>query len=247
MTMFISIISMIFILAISVIVHETGHFLVAKKFNYSIEEFSIGMGPKILQKEKNGITYSLRALPLGGYVRFPETVNDGKRNFNAPSLSKFLVAIMGVVFNILLAILLLLIVFLLYGNNFFEALVKTANGMAAAFDSIIQSFYIFFDINSYGSVISATTLTNQIISNSSSITETIIDILAIGWSINIGLAIINLFPLPILDGGQIIINAIELIMRKPIPTKIKDNIGRVCGILLILFACFIYVRDILNL
>lgn len=53
-----------------VLMHELGHYLFARLFKVSITEFSIGMGPKLLQRQnkKTGIMWSLRALPFGGYV-----------------------------------------------------------------------------------------------------------------------------------------------------------------------------------
>ncbi len=53
-----------------IFVHELGHYLFARKFGVDIEEFSIGMGPKIFSRtsKKTGILYSLRLLPIGGYV-----------------------------------------------------------------------------------------------------------------------------------------------------------------------------------
>ena len=53
---------------IIILIHEFGHFLLAKKNGVTIHEFSIGMGPKIYSKEKNGTEYSIRILPIGGYV-----------------------------------------------------------------------------------------------------------------------------------------------------------------------------------
>lgn len=247
MTIFISIVSILLIACISTLFHETGHFLIAKAFNFSISEFSVGMGPKILQKEKNGITYSLRVLPLGGFVSFPEQARENTRDMNKPSFPKFVVLIMGVIFNILLAIIFSIIVYLLKGNNFLEATSNSLILMKNVLGAIIHSLDMLLDINNYGSLISATTITNQLISTSSSIAETAIDILAIGVALNLGIALVNLLPLPILDGGQIVINAIELIIRKPIPAKIKDTVSRVCWILLMLFATFIYIRDILKL
>jgi len=60
------------VLAGIVVIHESGHYLAARTFNISVEEFSIGFGPKLLGFEKFGNEFNLRALPLGGYVRFPE-------------------------------------------------------------------------------------------------------------------------------------------------------------------------------
>ncbi|MBQ2670814.1 MAG: site-2 protease family protein, partial [Clostridia bacterium] len=46
--------------------HEFGHFIVAKALKFRVDEFSVGMGPLILKKQKGETQYSLRALPLGG-------------------------------------------------------------------------------------------------------------------------------------------------------------------------------------
>lgn len=60
-----------FIIVIGVIVgfHEFGHYYFAKKSGILVREFSIGMGPKIFSRQKNGTAYTLRWLPIGGYVR----------------------------------------------------------------------------------------------------------------------------------------------------------------------------------
>lgn len=59
------------ILLLMVLIHEAGHYTVAKIFGFTIEEFSVGFGPKIFSKRrKNGELFSLRMLPLGGYCAF---------------------------------------------------------------------------------------------------------------------------------------------------------------------------------
>lgn len=55
-------------LGVLVTIHELGHFLVAKSFKVYVFEFAIGFGPKVLRKKKGETYYSLRLLPLGGYV-----------------------------------------------------------------------------------------------------------------------------------------------------------------------------------
>ncbi|HJF19332.1 MAG TPA: RIP metalloprotease RseP [Enterococcus columbae] len=60
----------IIIFSVIVIVHEFGHFYFARKSGILVREFSIGMGPKLLQWQgKDGVAYTIRMLPLGGYVR----------------------------------------------------------------------------------------------------------------------------------------------------------------------------------
>ena len=58
------------LLSVLVFLHEGGHFLIARLNNITVNEFSIGMGPKIFSYEskKSGIKYSVRALPIGGFV-----------------------------------------------------------------------------------------------------------------------------------------------------------------------------------
>lgn len=57
------------VFGILVFVHEFGHFIVAKKSGILVREFSIGMGPKLFQTRRKKTTYTIRWLPLGGYVR----------------------------------------------------------------------------------------------------------------------------------------------------------------------------------
>lgn len=64
-----TIVTFIFVFGVIVFVHEFGHFYFAKKSGILVREFAIGMGPKIFSKQKKGTTYTLRWLPLGGYVR----------------------------------------------------------------------------------------------------------------------------------------------------------------------------------
>ena len=59
------------ILLLMVLIHEAGHYTVAKIFGFTVDEFSVGFGPKIFSKRrKNGEMFSLRMLPLGGYCAF---------------------------------------------------------------------------------------------------------------------------------------------------------------------------------
>ena len=59
----------IIVIGLLVFVHEFGHFIVAKKSGILVREFSIGFGPKLVQLRRSQTTYTIRWLPLGGYVR----------------------------------------------------------------------------------------------------------------------------------------------------------------------------------
>ena len=59
----------IIILGVLVFVHELGHFLVAKYFGVGVLEFALGFGPVLARFQKGETTYTIRAIPLGGFVR----------------------------------------------------------------------------------------------------------------------------------------------------------------------------------
>ena len=62
-----TLVSAVFVFFIIILFHEFGHFIVAKAAGIKVNEFSIGMGPKLIQRKKGETKYSIRALPVGGY------------------------------------------------------------------------------------------------------------------------------------------------------------------------------------
>ena len=68
MSIFITLIAALFVFSAVIAIHEFGHFTVAKLCGIQVNEFSIGMGPALWKKVYKGTQYSLRALPVGGYV-----------------------------------------------------------------------------------------------------------------------------------------------------------------------------------
>ena len=106
-----TIIKLLIVLGIVATIHEFGHFLFAKIFKITVNEFSIGFGPKIIQKKFRGTMYSLRCIPLGGYVSLEgeDSESDDKNAFcNQPCIKRIVVLLAGVTFNAILAILLFL-------------------------------------------------------------------------------------------------------------------------------------------
>jgi len=57
------------VLNVLVVVHEFGHFWVARRLGVAVERFSIGIGPILLSKHVRGVQYALSAFPIGGYVK----------------------------------------------------------------------------------------------------------------------------------------------------------------------------------
>ena len=57
------------IIAVLILFHETGHFIAARRVGIPVHEFAIGFGPKLISWKRNGVEYSIRVFPLGGFVR----------------------------------------------------------------------------------------------------------------------------------------------------------------------------------
>ena len=65
-----TILTFLFVFCVIVIIHELGHFIFAKRSGILVREFSVGMGPKLFSHQgKDGTTYTVRMIPMGGYVR----------------------------------------------------------------------------------------------------------------------------------------------------------------------------------
>ncbi|OGH05236.1 MAG: RIP metalloprotease RseP [Candidatus Levybacteria bacterium RBG_16_35_11] len=122
--MLITVVVFIAILSVLVLVHEFGHFLVAKKLKIKVEEFGFGLPPKALSIKRGETVYSINYLPIGGFVKLygedeagsgsvrvkkeKTIIKDQSRAFFArPVWQRAAVSIAGVVMNFLLAVLII--------------------------------------------------------------------------------------------------------------------------------------------
>lgn len=97
-----------------IIVHELGHFIMARVNGIKVDEFSIGMGPEIISHKGKETQYSLRLLPIGGYVKMmgEEEAVDDEGSFSSKSpLRRISVILAGAFMNIIFAIIVFAIVF----------------------------------------------------------------------------------------------------------------------------------------
>ncbi len=106
----------VFILGLLIVVHEAGHFLMARRLGVRVEEFAFGFGPKLWGWKKGDTDYRICAIPLGGYVKM---AGDERTNcqgasdeyFSKPLGHRALIVLMGPVVNYLLAYLCFVVVF----------------------------------------------------------------------------------------------------------------------------------------
>ncbi|MBR5572037.1 MAG: site-2 protease family protein [Oscillospiraceae bacterium] len=102
------------IFGVLVAVHELGHFLAAKSCGVKVNEFSIGMGPKLWQRERGETLYTLRAIPCGGFCAMEgeeEDSGDPKALNNQPFWPKFYIFVAGAAMNFITGVVILLLLY----------------------------------------------------------------------------------------------------------------------------------------
>src|ERR1700688_3486454 len=103
-----STVSMVVVLGIMVLVHEFGHYAVAKLCGVRVEVFSLGFGKRLLGFRRGDTDYRISLLPLGGYVKMAgenpmeSRTGDPGEFMSHPRWQRFLIAIAGPVMNVLL-------------------------------------------------------------------------------------------------------------------------------------------------
>ena len=115
-----SLVAVVAVLGFMILIHEFGHYAVAKRLGVRVEVFSIGFGKRLLGFRKGDTDYRISAIPLGGYVKMSgENPMDARTDDPAEFLNhsrwhRFLVAIAGPLMNIFLAIFLLTVVYMVH-------------------------------------------------------------------------------------------------------------------------------------
>src|SRR5208282_3400861 len=117
---FISVISVAAILGFLILIHEFGHFAVAKLLGVRVEQFAIGFGKRLVGFRKGETDYRINAIPLGGHRMMDgenpmdERTGDPSEFMSHSRWHRFLIAIAGPTMNILLAIFLLTAVYMVH-------------------------------------------------------------------------------------------------------------------------------------
>ena len=109
----------VIVFCLIIAVHEFSHFAVAKLVGMTVHEYAIGMGPKILSYQGKNTLYSLRILPIGGYVKLEgedEESDDANAFCNKKPWQRFCVLFAGAFMNFVLGFVLFLIIFSANGS-----------------------------------------------------------------------------------------------------------------------------------
>jgi len=125
------------VLGFLIVVHEFGHFIVAKRSGVGVLKFSVGFGPKIFGRTINGTEYVLSAIPLGGFVKMvgedPDSTEavDPRISFShQPVWKRVAIVLAGPVFNLLFAFVAFSVVLAVYGQRVPSDVAKVGGVMA---------------------------------------------------------------------------------------------------------------------
>jgi regulator of sigma E protease len=115
-----SVIAVVCVLGFMILIHEFGHYAVAKLLGVRVEQFAIGFGKRLIGFRKGETDYRINAIPLGGYVKMSgenpmdQHTDDPREFLNHSRWHRFLIAIAGPAMNIILAIVLLTTVYMVH-------------------------------------------------------------------------------------------------------------------------------------
>lgn len=244
-------IKIIFLLGFLILIHETGHFVVAKKLGIIVNEFAIGFGPKIFSKTKDGTNYEIRLIPLGGFVNLEgeEEHSEKEGSFNkAKTRDKFKVIIAGALVNILFGIVLIFLIvqvryMMIINSNLLGALKYSINVTEGIIVEFIKSLFLLFtgnlDINNFTGPIGI----SQMVSKTSGFVE----FAYLLSMVSISLGFTNLLPILPLDGGKALLIIIEAIRKKELSKKTEEIIATIGLLIVMTLTVICTVNDVIRI
>ncbi len=231
-----------------VIVHEVGHFSVAKFFGIRVDEFGLGYPPRAKKLFRwKGTDFTLNWLPFGGFVKiFGESPNEENVNSKESFQNKnrgiqALVLFAGVFFNFLFAVFLLVIVRASVVEGLVTALSWTGETTKALLYLLSQALIGRADLSAVTGPVGLVSLVGQV---SGLGVDSLLTFTAL---ISINLCLINLLPFPALDGGRLLFVGIEALTRKRIPARLFNALNTAGFALLIFLMILVTIQDVRNI
>ncbi len=258
------------IIVLVILVHEMGHYLAARAMGVAVDSFSIGFGKVLLKKKMWGTEWRLSLIPLGGYIKprgeqdYYNLEKDPESFWAGSPWRRAFIAVMGPVFNLLLPWPLYFL--LLVGQPYPDVMIpegaqparigvveaavysdRIARKMySSIWQAVVQPRKEPMSIKEVGGPVAVYEFTEQARKRS---VETgdwgfLIDWIAF-FSINLG--VINLLPIPILDGGHIVMSTVEGIRRKKLAVKTRNVLNIIGAVLVFGIFALAISSDILRL
>ena len=247
-------IKIVFLLGFLVFIHEGGHFLVAKLCNIKVKDFAIGFGKILWQKQGKETRYSIRMIPLGGFVSMEGEDEDSEdeRSFSKASIGKRIAIVLaGATVNIIFGLIVYFILMSTVGlqfvdpakdtilNRIYYGGKATGNFILSIFDSLRILVTGGLGTDQMVGIVGI----SEVVAQTSGIANYIY-LLAV---ISVSLGVTNLLPIPALDGGKIVILLIEIFRKKPMKVETEAKIQLIGLSILIVLSIFVTYNDITRL
>jgi regulator of sigma E protease len=189
------------LLGLLILIHEAGHLAAGRLAGIPIAEFAVGFGPRLWSWRRGSTEYSLRALPLGGFV-LPALADDAElRTFALRRRLAFFLG--GPLANLLAAVPLFAALNWAHGRISFQDLAIAPFGQVVRACGQFLSFLptLVTAPESLSGVVGIVVEGNRLAQTGL--------MLELAISLSISLAVLNLLPIPVLDGGQIVLSSLE--------------------------------------
>jgi membrane-associated protease RseP (regulator of RpoE activity) len=247
------------ILTISVGLHEFGHLLMARLLHLRVHSYGLFMGPRVASRLKFGIEWRLNILPIGGYVTLQgENRDEGPGSFyTAPAWKKVLVYVVGSLVNLVLAyVALIAIAAPVYWSMFSGNLIKTiqaswifANFMVGTIASSTAAAFAGFLPHAATRPLDSPFLGVPGMVRASGLfaAQGIEGLLLFFAAINLSLFLVNLLPIPPLDGGQTVLAILRRLMGRLVTEQVAHGIAAVGLGALIVFIVFVNGVDVVRM
>lgn len=245
-----SILAFLFVFTIVVLAHEFGHFIAARRLGINVYEFSIGFpfSPRVATLFKyKGTEFTLRLLPLGGFVSFSRDDGSESQEFlKEGRWKRAIVASAGSIANFALAFLIFIAVFIVGKNlSLLDALVESLVTIKAVFTGTIHFLMSLF--SGSGSMDSLSGPIGIAVMAGKAVDAGVMSLLYFTGFLSLSLGILNLLPLPALDGGHLVILAIETLKRRPLNQRTYQIVGLAGISLFLILTLVVSYRDIVKL
>lgn len=221
------------LLGLLILIHEAGHLIAARMVGIPVAEFAVGFGPRVCWRRRGQTVYSLRALPLGGFV-LPAVESDAElRAFALRKRLAFYFA--GPLANLAAAVPLFAV---LNGRLSFDAVI------IAPFRQVLAATWAFLNALP-GMVMHPEALSGVIgiVAEGGKMAQTGMAV-ELAISLTLSLAVLNLLPIPGLDGGQILVSCLEVLFPRLV--RFRTAITVVGLFLLVGIMIYTNVQDVLR-
>jgi regulator of sigma E protease len=245
-----SLISFITVFSLVVLVHELGHFWAARRSGVKVYEFSIGFpfSPRLCTLfQYRETAFTLRLLPLGGFVRFSKDEEDEAKNlFEASRVNRALIMSAGSFFNMVFAFLVFIPVFM-FGQHLplLDALWAGGKTLWGILSGTVM--FLWNLLSGQGGMEGLSGPVGIAALAGKAASKGFLDLFYFTGVLSMSLGIMNLFPLPALDGGQLLMLLIETIRRKPLGLKTYQVINLTGLGLFLILTILVSYRDIVRL